>query len=139
MGDVLTHAAVPSRRADPEQALLVAELDRHAVVLGLSRVADRLLALEHAADACVEGERLLDRGHVVERQHRDRVLHRAEPLGWLGAHALGGRVGGDAIGVPRLQLHQLAVQAVVVGVRDDRVVEHVVAVIVLSQLFLELA
>ena len=57
----------------------------------------------------------------------------AKPSSALAAHALGGRIGRQQLGVLRLQLLQFAEQLVVLGVRDLRLVQHVVAMRVVMQ------
>src|SRR4051795_6403959 len=59
--------------------------------------------------------------------------------GPCGAEALGGRVGRDELGVVALDRAQLVEQGVVDVVADLRVVEDVVAVVVMGELPLELA
>src|SRR5947209_1165441 len=54
------------------------------------------------------------------------------------AHALGGRIGGDEVGVLLLELGQLAVERVVLSVRQLGLVEHVVEVLVPANLPAEL-
>ena len=85
-------------------------------------------------DAPVEGAQLLLAERVVERQHRHLVHHGAE-AGARGARdALRGRVGRDERGIGRLERAQLLHQAVVLGVRYQRIIEHVVAVVMLRDL-----
>ena len=62
------------------------------------------------------------------------MLRLPESLGGLAAHALGGRVGGDQLGVRGLQLPQLDRQRVEGGVGDLGRVEHVVEVLVAADL-----
>src|SRR3989454_8335747 len=66
---------------------------------------------------------------VGERQHRHQVAMLAELLRRRGADAVRGTVGRAELGVLGLELLQLAEQAVVLGVRDLRMVEHVIRVI----------
>src|SRR5262245_33966910 len=50
-----------------------------------------------------------------------------------GADALGGRIGRDEIGVRDLELLQRAEQRIVLGIRDLRIVEDVIAVVVVGE------
>ena len=58
-----------------------------------------------------------------------------EPLAWLAAHALSRRVRLDVIRMLGLQLLQRVHQAVEFRVADLRIVEHVIAVLVMPNLF----
>src|SRR5207249_3136541 len=71
---------------------------------------------------------------VVEAEHRHPVRPRRKRRRRLFADALGGAVGGDEVGELRLQVPQLALEAVVLRVGDLRPVEHVVEVLVPAQL-----
>jgi hypothetical protein len=59
---------------------------------------------------------------------------RAKEITDGGAHALGWAIRGDQIGVISLECDQLSEQGVELGVGDHRVVEDVVAMVVLSDL-----
>jgi hypothetical protein len=61
-----------------------------------------------------------------------------EPLEGLAAHALGGGVGGDELGVLGLEALELVVEGVVLGVGDLRRVLHVVAPVVVADLLAQL-
>jgi hypothetical protein len=98
---------------------------------------DRRIALgqpQLAPHAAVEVARAagLDVGLGADRQHRHLVPHLGEAFQHLAADALRGRIGHQQLGCcpPGLQL---AEQLVVLGVRDLRFVEHVVAVRVVVQ------
>ena len=77
---------------------------------------------------------LLSGKHVVQREHGRRVLDRRKQLGTLAAHALGWAVRRDQIRESLLESAQLPHQAVILGVRDDGTIEHVVAVVMLRDL-----
>jgi hypothetical protein len=72
---------------------------------------------------------------VVEAHHRHRVDHRGEQRDGRGRpHRARGRVGGDELGELLLDGPQRPDELVVLGVADDRVVELVVAPVVLGDL-----
>ena len=127
---VLAARAVPARRAADERALLVDERDRGAVDLRLDHVGDRLVRPQPLAH--VRGPLLqrLRRRHLLERAHRLQVVDLREPAGRGAADALRRRVGGDQLRVVGFERAELVVEHVVRAVRDLRIVEHVVAVVV---------
>jgi hypothetical protein len=136
--DVLAGLAVAARRGLHEHAIFVAQVDCEAVELQLGGVFDRRIALcqrQLAPHPRVERHRAarLGVGLGADRQHRHRVAHRHEAVEHAADDPLGGRVGGQQLGVRRLDRLQLLEQAVVFGVGDRRVVEHVVAVGMLLQ------
>ena len=106
-------------------ALLRAALLRAAALPRAQPLTDP--PVERADLAAVEG--------VGEREHRDAVDHLGERRGRRGPHPLRRRVGGDEAGVLLLQRHQLAHEGVVLVVRDLRIVEDVVAVVVAADPF----
>ena len=89
-------------------------------------------------DACIELDQLLLAHDVRERHHRPAVLHLRELVARLRSHALGGRIGRAELRICRLQFGQLAEEAVVLGVRDRRRVEDVIAVVGLAELLAQL-
>ncbi len=127
--DVLADQAVAARRAAREYAVAIDERDREPVDLRLGDVGDVVVepALgEQAPRARVPCGQLVAIARVGEREHRLQVLGGREPLGGARAHALRRRVGRSQLGLPLLELHQLAVERVVLRVRDLRLVELVV-------------
>src|SRR5262249_14367752 len=76
---------------------------------------------------------------VVEAEHGHAVGEGRELLGRLLAHALRGAVRGDEVGVLRLEIAELALQAVVLLVGDLRRVQDVVEVLVAADLLAQLA
>jgi hypothetical protein len=66
------------------------------------------------------------------------VANLLEPLEGLAAYALSGGVGGDELGVPGLEVLELVVEGVVLGVGDLRRVLHVVEAIVVADLLAQL-
>ena len=137
LGDVLADAAVAAGRSPGEDPVLVGEGDRQPVDLRLGDVADLTARdvepLELSLDPLRPGAQLVLVAGVGEREHRLVVLDLLELVQRLPADPLRRRVRGEQLGVGLLDLPQLAQQVVVVGVGDRRVVEHVVAVIVLRR------
>ena len=119
-------------RAPPPSRWLVAQRHAQAVHLVLGHILDRQRAGQLAA-AGVPGGQLLGGVGVVQREHGPRVRDLAEALGGLAADALGGRVGGEQLGVRGFELLQLVHQRVVGGVGDLRRVENVIQMLVAAQ------
>ena len=140
-GDVLAGGAVAAGGALHEHAVLVAQADRQAVELGFHREhrrGDAELLLDAAFEVGDLGiahavVRIL--GHarglegVGQRQHRDGVVDFGKTAVGPDADGARGRVVAGELGMRRFQRLEFAHQRVVVGVRDRRVVEHVVAVV----------
>ncbi len=129
LGNVLATEAVAARRADGEAVVLVAEGDGNAVYLQLAHHVEAV-NFEEVLGALVPGEELLLVEGVGQAEHRCAVLYDAERLDGRSPDALGRRVGRDQLGMGRLQLDEAAHEPVVLGVADDRLGEHVVAVVV---------
>ena len=101
--------------------------------LGLGHVVDRF-AVQAVANAPVElGDFLFAEG-IGQGQHGHAVLDRGKAGRWLGTDALGGRIGGDQVGMVGFQCFEFAQQPVVLGIAYDRVVQDVVAVVVVVEL-----
>ena len=118
-GDVFADVAVASGRGAHEAAVLVQEVDGQAVDLDLGRhleVGDTG-GLGHAGLPAGE---LLEGEHIVERHHLGEVAHFGEPGVDAATHAHCGRVGATQLRVAFLNLLNLAVQAVVVRIREGR-------------------
>ena len=56
--------------------------------------------------------------NVIDTLHGGRVGHLAEAFAEVVAHALGGGIGRDELGVLALQLLDFAVELIVLGIRD---------------------
>ena len=142
VGHVLADLAVAAGRPALEHAVAVDERDREAVDLRLGDVAEvgvlDPLARQVAAHAGDPGPQLVGRAHVGEREHRLQVADLREPGDGLVADALRRRVRRDQLGVLGLERLQLAEQRVVDVVADLRVVEDVVAVVVVGDLLAQL-
>ena len=130
-GDVLTDPPVAAGRSADEHACLVDELHGESVVLGLQGVLDRFppdLTLHALAELAQIGL-VMD---AVEGQERRDVLHLGEGVGNPTPDPPGGGIRGRQRRVRPFEVFQLTEQAVVVGVLDLGVVEHVVTVIVVA-------
>ena len=136
--DLLADLPIAARGAAGEDAVLVHEGDREAVDLRLGDVLDGLdrrpIGRGQLAHAGVPGAELLLVAGVRQRVHRLQVPSGLELVERRGTHALGRRVGRQELGVLDLEVAQLVQQRVVVGVRDVRVVEDVVAAVVVLDL-----
>ena len=130
-GDVLAVHPVAARRALHQRAPLVDQLDREAVQLRLDHVAHRRAGgePEQPAHARVDLAELLVGLDVAEREHGLAVNDPLEPLRRRARDALGGRVRRHQLRVLRLERLQLAHEPVVLGVREDRLVQDVVGVV----------
>jgi hypothetical protein len=131
---VLALEAVAAGRADGEAPLLVHQLHAGAVELRLAHVLHRLVRLQQAPDAFVEGDQLFAAHGIVERQHRDAVLDLGEALGGRGADPLARGVQPRKSRVLAFQLLELAQQPVVLRIGDLRLVQDVVEPAVAVQL-----
>ncbi len=135
-GHILAGGAVPARRGLDERPSIVGERDRHAVDLQLT--AEPRALPDRPFHPRRPGTQVLGGEHVVEREHPRAVLYGREQLGGRGADPLGRALRGDQLGEALLQLHELADERIVVGVRDLGVVEHVVPVTVVVDLLAQL-
>src|ERR1700733_8075171 len=89
----------------------------------------------HALDP---GAQLLLGAHVAEREHRLEVADLLQTTHGFATDSLGGRVGGEELGVISLDPAQLVEQAIIGVVADLRVIENVVLVRVVLQLLAQL-
>ena len=128
--DVVALLAVSPRGAQGQRAVLVAQAHGHAVDLQFDRVGVFPLRTQQVADAAVEVPDLLIVVRVPDGEHGHGVADDGKGSGGRPPDALGGRVGGDQVGVGRFQVLQFGHQHVVVVIADDRVVEYEVPVIV---------
>ena len=136
-GHVLAALAVAACRASFEAPVAVDEARREAVELRLERVL-HLLDFEAFAHPPVEVAQLLLAESVAEREHGRGVHDFREPRERRRAHPLGRGVGTPEARMRFLQRHELAHQAIVLGVRNLGVVEDVVAVVVVLDAFAKL-
>ena len=136
---VFTGFAVPTRSGLHQHAVLVAQAHCQAVKFGFGHVFNRRVACcqtQLLANACVKILRAC--GFRIrlgaDAQHRQRVAPAGKTIQGLAADALCGRVRRDQLRMRGLQRLQLLEQAVVFGIGDLRIVQHVVAVRVRMQL-----
>ena len=117
--DVVAPDAVAAGDAADEPALLVVQGHGKAVHLQLGHVLHLPLA-DQAEDPRLELAQLVLAVGVVQAEHGSAMDELREGLGGLLPHALGGAVGGDEVGMPRLELAQLPLERVVLLVADLR-------------------
>ena len=125
---VFADLTVAARRTAREDAVLVREVDRETVDLRFEHVGDRRGVAKALVD--VLGP-FLDRfvgRHLLERAHRGLMPNLLELRRRGSPDALGRRVRRHELRVLALQFLELVVGAVVRGVVDRRLVEHVVLV-----------
>ncbi len=129
-GDIFTHHAVAAGGALRKAPVAVVQHHRQAVDLGLQHKTGVRHALIHAQQPVVPGAHPVQVEGVAQAEDGGRVAHLLEFLRYHRPGALGGRIGRDPLGVFGLDLAQPEHQPVVLGVTDQRLVEHVVAVVV---------
>jgi hypothetical protein len=135
---VLAAQTIAARGRLHQAPRLVAETDRQPVELRFRRVLDLLDVFEPLAHAAVESDHVLVLEGVVERQHRPRVHDLLQLVDGRRADALSRRIGRDEIRILFFERLELAQQPVVFGVGNFRVVEHVVAIVVMLDLSAQL-
>ena len=108
-----------------------------AVQLELGDVAE-FGAAQQVAHAAVEIAQLGFVQGIIQAQHGGAVLDLDEALARFSAHALGGRIRREQLGVLGFQGLEPAHERVVFGVGDLRSVEDVVLMFVAAELFAEL-
>ena len=118
-GHVLADGAVAAGGAAHEHAVAVEQRDRQPVDLRLDHQLERLAA-QPAASRAPPRRATRPRCGRWPATASAAVLDRGEVTRGRRAHALGGRVGRDQLGVLGLQLPQLAHQRVVLAVVDRR-------------------
>jgi hypothetical protein len=136
--DVVTGLPIAARRALHELAFFVAHADGNAVDFGLDLKAD-FFALERLLYAVDEGLELARRIGVVEALHRDGMAQRSEMRQRCAADALAGRVAHIEFRMRRLEIEQIAVNAVVLLVGDKRLRFRVVGLVQLADFLHQLA
>src|SRR5262245_26333889 len=129
MSDVLADAAIAPGGPAHEAAALIEQRHAEPVDLGLAHELEARPG-QAAAQARLELAEVVHAHGVVEREHGAAVLHGSEGLAAARAHRAGGAVGGDELGMRLLEGDELALQRVVLGVRDLRAVLGVIEVVV---------
>ena len=140
--DILAGAAVATGGATHQLAVFVAQADRQTIELGLAAVrhlgaaAEQITAwqVEALAYAAIKVQQVIIVKGVAKTQHRHFVTHLAKGAQRLAAHPLGRRLRGHQFRMRRLQRLQLTEQAVVLGIRNTRLIQHVITVVVRIQL-----
>ena len=134
--NVLRHVfavfTITARSGLHQHALLIAQVHGQAIKLEFGHVFHRRVGvcqrqfLAHAGikGLCAGGLRI---GFSADAEHGHRVAHAGKGIQRLAAHALGGGIGRDQFGVRGLYGLQGLKQAVVLGIGNLRVVQHVVA------------
>src|SRR5712672_1980952 len=131
--DVFAGASIAASDAAREAAVDVLQRDAEAIELVLGDVLD-FFAAAALANAAVEiGQGLVGKS-VVQAEHRASVLHGLEAFAGSGAYADGGRIGRDESGMRGLQLLEAVHQAIVGGVGNFGLVQHVIEIFVMTQL-----
>ena len=136
-GDILAPVAVPPGRTLHQEAVLVAQADGQAVQLGLGAVF-HLLHFQQLAHALVEIGHLPVAEGIAQGQHGHGMADFGKFLQGLGAHSLSGGIRGNQFGMGGLQFLEFAHEAVILAVRNLRVIQHVVTVVVVIDLLAQL-
>jgi hypothetical protein len=116
--------------ADEEDTLFIDQVDGDAVDLRLRHEVGLRLVSEQALDALIELRDLLLREGIAEAEHGGEVGDGTELLQRGGPYALGGRSGAVDVRKALLEIRKLPHELVVLEVGDLRVVELIVATIV---------
>ncbi len=132
--DVLAHTAVAASDSAHQLAVFIDQSQRHAVEFQLTNVVHVAMAAELVHAALPVPQFFFAVG-VVERQHGRRVRYFDEPLARLAAYALRWRIRRNQRRMLCLQIFQLAHQLVEFGVADLGIVDNVVQVFVVANLF----
>jgi hypothetical protein len=135
---VFAYRAVAAGCCSFQYAVAIQQTDGNAVVFGLAGVFNRLLGAQALPHTLIKGDKLFCVQGIVQRQHGAQVRYLRKGAEGFSAHALGWGIRGYPLWMATLQFLQLAHQAVVLSVRNLRIVEHVIAVIVSLQFRLQL-
>ena len=138
VGHILTRFAVAPRGRLHEDAVFIAQTHRQTVKLQLRHIFHRrriLGQLQFFANPRIKCLRAAGFGvrFCANRQHRDRMANRCQPLHHRAEHALRGRIGGDQLGMIGLQSLQELEHTVVFRIREGWLIEHVILVRVVVQ------
>ncbi len=136
-GHVFAGGAVAPGDAPDQRSILVKQRQAQSIEFVLRGVIDRLAPRPFPHPA-VELAKLIEGGHIVQAQHHLAMFDLDEALPRLPAHPLRGGIRRHQARVPLLQLLEVLHQLVEFGVGDLRVIEHVVAVLVVADLLAEL-
>ena len=137
-GDVLADLSVPAGGAPREKAVLIVQDNRQAVQLGL----DCEIGLGHERVQFRDpGMPIPDVRHaerVGEAEDGRRVGDLLEPLLRVCAGPLAGGIRRDPVGMRRLDRFQPLRELVELVIADHRVIQHIIAVVVMADLVFEL-
>ena len=132
-GDVFAGRTVAPRGRLDQHAVFVTQADGQAVELQFGGIAHFLQAFQPVAHPLIEGFDIFIGKAIAQRQHRDFMAHRLELRQGACPHTLCGGVGGEQFGVGGFQRLQFLEQPVIFGIRNARLVQHVVTVVVAVQ------
>ena len=135
--DILAGRTIAARDAAHQNSVFILQGNAEAIEFVLGYVFNFLAAASLAHPAIEIAQRVVGKC-VVEAQHRTRVAHRLKTRARDASHARRGRIRRDQFRIRGLQLFQAVHQAVVSGVRHLGIVQNVVAVVVMANLFPQL-
>ncbi|MNI17184.1 hypothetical protein D3C73_705460 [compost metagenome] len=140
--DVFAGGAIAAGRAAHQHAILIQQADGQAIELGLTAIFNGCAATEQVARRQVQafGHPAVELTHVgffegvAEAEHRHFVTHLGERRQRRAAHSLGRRIAGDQFRIGGFKRFELVEQPIVLGVGNARLIQHVIAIVVLIQL-----
>ena len=138
-GDHFTGGAVPTRGGQCHPAGRIDDFYGHAIDFRLGRIGDRCIIGQTSFNPSVKFEQRLFPKGVIQAEHGRSMSVGFKFIQRGGAHALGRGVGGDQFGVCALHIEQLLHQAIVFDIRDHRIIQDIVVVVVPMQGFAQLA
>ena len=125
-GDVFARRAITARSRLNQNAVLVAQADREAIEFQFGGVLHFSIDLQSFTHSPIESGNIALVESVIQGKHRRRVPYLLELRQGLATDALCRRIGGDQVRMCLLQLDQLAEHLVVFGIRNDRIIEHII-------------
>src|SRR6267154_191179 len=131
--NVFASASIAASDAARESAVDVLQRNAEAVEFVLGDVLDFFAAAALAHAAVEIGQGLVGKS-VVQAEHGAGVLDGLEAFAGSGAYADGGRIGRDEVRMRGLEFLEAVHQAIVGGVGNFRLVQHVVEIFVMAQL-----
>ncbi|MNL46758.1 hypothetical protein D3C87_1694990 [compost metagenome] len=140
--DVFAGGAIAARGTAHQHAVLIQQADRQAIELRLAAVLHRRATTEQIANRKIQtfGHSPVELAHVgffegvAEAEHRHFMAHLGERRQCRAAHPLGRRITGHQFRVGGFKGFEFVEQPVVFDVRNARLVQHVIAIVVLIQL-----
>ena len=136
-GDVFTQEPIPPGGGHGQTAFFVNEFHCQAVHFGLDRVFQGVFAPQKTFEP---GIKIQDAGFikgVFKAQHGLAMADLGEGSPGLGTHPLAWRIRGNQIGVFLFQFQQPLKQPVIGGIGYIRIIQGIVAAVVVSNLFPE--